>query len=70
MKPSQLAWTAADYEAAGLETPTELVSNPEMTEGDLMTAEDVAAFIKDSIATLRILADKASPPLRRTGCRL
>jgi hypothetical protein len=61
MKPSLLAWTAADYVLAQTEVPAELISNPELTEGEMMTADEVETFIKDSIATLRILADKASP---------
>jgi hypothetical protein len=60
MELSGLAWTAADYFAAGQEVPPELASNPELTEGELMDAEQIAAFIKDSIATLRILSDKSS----------
>jgi hypothetical protein len=61
MTKSELAWTLSDYEAAGVEPPGRITSNPELTEGEMMTAEEVAEFIKDSIATLRILADKQSP---------
>ena len=60
---SELAWRLADYRAAGVEPPARCVSNPELTEGEMMTAEEVEEFIKDSIATLRILADKRSPRL-------
>ncbi len=58
---SELAWHLADYHAAGIEPPARCVSNPELTEGEMMTADEVEEFIKDSIATLRILADKQSP---------
>lgn len=60
---SELAWRLADYETAGRadEAPPELTSNPELTEGEMMSTDDVEAFIKDSVATLRILSDKASP---------
>jgi hypothetical protein len=61
MKTSELAWNLADYRAAGIDAPARVVSNPELTEGEMMTAEEVAEFIKDSIATLRILSDKHSP---------
>jgi hypothetical protein len=60
MHKSELAWNLADYEAAGVEPPERIASNPELTEGEMMTAEEVDAFIKDSMATLRILADKQS----------
>jgi hypothetical protein len=58
--PSELAWRLADYQAAGTEPPARIVSNPGSTEGEMMTDEEVAEFIKDSIATLRILSDKHS----------
>ena len=60
MKLSSLAWTSADYHDAGQEVPPELASNSELTEGLMMDADELAEFIKDSIATLRILSDKGS----------
>jgi hypothetical protein len=57
---SELAWKLADYQAQGIEPPARIVSNPELTEGEMMSADEIAEFIKDSIATLRILADKNS----------
>jgi hypothetical protein len=60
---SELAWNLTDYQEAGIEAPARCMSNPELTEGEMMTAEEVEEFIKDSIATLRILADKQSPRL-------
>jgi hypothetical protein len=61
---SELAWTLADYEEAGIEAPARCKSNPELTEGAMMTAEEVQEFIKDSIATIRILSDKGSDRLK------
>lgn len=58
---SELLWHLTDYEAAGIPAPEIVRSNPQLCEGDLMNQEEVDEFIKDSIATLRILADKASP---------
>ena len=58
---SELAWTIQDYLDHNDTPPARLLGNPELTEGELMTADEVAEFIKDSIATLRILSDKASP---------
>lgn len=60
---SELAWVLADYREAGVEAPARCVSNPELTEGEMMSADEVEEFIKDSIATLRILADRHSPRL-------
>lgn len=60
MKPSELNWVLADYEAADIETPERIREFPEMCEGELMTGDEVEEFIKDSIATLRILTDKQS----------
>lgn len=57
---SELAWQLADYNAAGMEPPRRLAANPELTEGQVMTDEEIEAFITDSIATLRILADRQS----------
>jgi hypothetical protein len=58
---SELAWKLADYTAAGTKPPARCVSNPELSEGEMMTADEVEEFIKDSVATLRILSDKHSP---------
>jgi hypothetical protein len=60
MKLSGLAWTEADYREADQEVPLELLASPELTEGILMDADQIAEFVKDSIATLRILSDKKS----------
>jgi len=60
---SELAWQLADYQAAGIEPPARCVSNPELTEGQMMTADEVEQFVIDSIATIRILADRQSPRL-------
>jgi hypothetical protein len=61
MATSELLWKLADYRAARIEPPARLVSSPMLCEGDLMSQDEVDEFIKDSIATLRILYDKASP---------
>lgn len=61
MNKSELAWTLADYESMKAEPPARVRDNPELSEGEMMSADEVAEFIKDSIATLRILGDKASP---------
>lgn len=61
MDKSELAWILADYIAAGQEPPARIISNPDSTEGEMMLEEEVEEYIKDSIATLRILSDKQSP---------
>jgi len=57
---SELAWQLADYQAAGMEPPHRLAASPDLTEGEVMTDEEIEAFITDSIATLRILQDRQS----------
>ena len=57
---SELAWQLADYNSAGLEPPRRIASNPDLTEGEVMTDQEIEAFITDSIATLRIMADRRS----------
>lgn len=57
---SELSWRLTDYAAAGIEAPERIIANPDLTEGEMMTADEVQEYIKDSIATLRILADKGS----------
>jgi hypothetical protein len=58
---SELSWKLADYRAAGEEPPARIVSNPESTEGEMMSDDELEEYIKDSIATCRILLDKRSP---------
>ena len=58
---SELAWQLADYNSAGIEPPGRVAANPDRTEGEVMTDEEIEAFITDSIATLRILSDRNSP---------
>jgi hypothetical protein len=58
---SELAWKLVHYQAAGIEPPARCISHPSLTEGEMMSTEEVEEYIKDSITTLRILADKRSP---------
>lgn len=58
---SELSWTLADYQAAGQEPPARVVSHPESTEGEMMSDGELEEYLKDSIATCRILLDKRSP---------
>jgi hypothetical protein len=58
---SELAWKLPDYRAANTEPPARCVSHPDRTEGQMMTDDEIDEFIKDSIATLRILSDRQSP---------
>jgi hypothetical protein len=60
MIQSELAWQLADYHAAGVEPPARVASNPTGTEGQMMTDDEIQEFIKDSIATLRVLSDRES----------
>jgi hypothetical protein len=58
---SELLWKLANYQQAGVEPPDRLLTSPQLCEGDCMSEDEIEEFIKDSIATLRILADKQSP---------
>lgn len=58
---SELSWKLADYLAADHEPPARITDNPEKTEGEMMTDEELDEYLKDSIATCRILLDKRSP---------
>jgi len=57
---SELAWQLADYRAHQVEAPARCVSHPDSSEGELMSDDEIDELIKDSIATLRILADHRS----------
>ena len=58
---SELSWTLADYRKVGEEAPARIVSHPESTEGEMMSDDELEEYLKDSIATCRILLDKRSP---------
>lgn len=58
---SELSWKLADYLAAHQEPPARITDNPEQTEGEMMSDEELEEYLKDSIATMRILLDKRSP---------
>ncbi len=60
MPTSELSWILQDYRDANVDPPARIVSNPDKTEGEMMNDEEIEEFIKDSIATLRILKDKNS----------
>jgi hypothetical protein len=64
MTKSELSWHLSDYIAAGTEPPSRCISNPALSEGEMMTADEVEQFIVDSIATIRILSDHNSERLQ------
>jgi len=61
IRKSELLWCLADYEAAGVEPPERILADPSACEAELMTPEDVAEHIKDSIGTILIMLDHNSP---------
>lgn len=63
MKPSELSWILSDYETKAIEPPERIRDFPDMCEAELMTGDEIEEFIKDSIATARILTDKNSARL-------
>jgi hypothetical protein len=58
---SELSWTLADYRLMDVDPPARIVSHPDSTEGEMMSDDEIEEYIKDSIATCRILLDKRSP---------
>ena len=56
----ELSWKLEDYIAAGVEPPERIVDHPGSTEGEMMSDDEIEEYIKDSIATCRILLDKRS----------
>jgi hypothetical protein len=58
---SELSWTLKDYRAADIDPPARIVTHPDLTEGEMMADDEIEEYIKDSIATCRILLDKRSP---------
>ncbi|HUD11006.1 MAG TPA: hypothetical protein VMS08_01225 [Candidatus Saccharimonadia bacterium] len=62
---SELSWHLSDYIKAGAEPPARCISNPELSEGEMMSADEVEQFIVDSIATLRVLSDHNSPRMQQ-----
>jgi hypothetical protein len=54
-KPS-LAWTAADYLAWGMDAPKAL--SGEVTEADLMDDDEIAAWVRDSVATIKVIIER------------
>jgi hypothetical protein len=58
---SELSWKLEDYIAADSEPPQRIIDNPGQTEGEMMTDDELELYLKDSIATCRILLDKRSP---------
>lgn len=58
---SELSWKLADYQAAEVDPPHRIVDHPESTEGEMMSDDEIEEYIKDSIATCRIMLDKRSP---------
>ena len=57
---SELAWLVADYEQAGAEVPPRLLRHGDRCEAELMSQDEIDEFLRDSVATLKILADNGS----------
>ena len=55
---STLAWTRADYENAKEEIPDFLLEDDLHTEGELMSHDEIADWIVDSMKTFRVLGEE------------
>lgn len=58
---SELSWKLEDYVNAGSEPPARITANPGQTEGEMMSDDELEQYLKDSVATCRIMLDKRSP---------
>lgn len=56
----ELAWTLADYVERGEEPPTRIEYQPDACEGELMSDDEIATYITDSVQALAILHDRQS----------
>jgi hypothetical protein len=65
MNLSVLSWKLADYQDNNEEAPDRILENPEMCEGDLMNDDELEEYLKDSLATIKILTDKGSKAAER-----
>jgi len=54
------AWEIDDYEVWGLEPPTCLLDNPLLTEGQIISQEELENWFMDSIKTLKVLKETDS----------
>lgn len=57
---AELSWKLADYQRHGIEPPSRLLNMPDACEGELMTDDEVEAYINDAMAALMILHDRGS----------
>jgi hypothetical protein len=57
---SELAWILEDYTEAGMEPPGRIIASPFSCEGQMMTDDEVAEYIRDGVATIIVLRDKGS----------
>jgi hypothetical protein len=55
---SRLAWTQADFEAAGEEVPDKLLEDDIHTEGELMSREEVDSWLEDTYKTFCIVKEQ------------
>jgi len=52
---ADLSWKKKDFEAAGQEVPAKLTNDEVHTEGELMSEDELAEWLKDTQATFSII---------------
>ncbi len=60
---SELAWRLADYRARGIDPPDRIMAEPDRCEGEMMTDDEVAQYIDDTLRLIYFLAYKKSDRL-------
>lgn len=53
-----LSWCPKDYEAWDLEIPNVIIDNPGKTEGEMMSEEDIEAWLKESFRVLLVVKEE------------
>ena len=54
---SEFAWKLVDYKKHDVEPPERIIENPELTEGDMMTEDEIEEYFKDSLAVMAVMRD-------------
>jgi hypothetical protein len=55
---AELAWNLQDYLDRGQEPPARIEYSPMSCEGEMMSDEEIAAYISDATRTLQVLYDR------------
>lgn len=57
---AELSWVKVDYEAFGCEIPERIIKNPNKTEGEMMTDEEIESWFVDNLKSLPVIKEEYS----------